>query len=57
MFNRLYLALLVGLTPVVAFAGSAVVPPITGRAPEPETLALIGIGIVALVVAKTRKRK
>ncbi|HZP88710.1 MAG TPA: PEP-CTERM sorting domain-containing protein [Burkholderiales bacterium] len=25
--------------------------------PEPETLALIGIGVVALIIAKTRKRK
>jgi len=56
MFTRLYVALLVAFTPVVAFAGTPA-PPVTGRAPEPETLALIGIGIVALVVAKTRKRK
>ena len=53
MLTRPYAALLVALTPVVAFAGGTV----PGRIPEPETLALIGIGIVALVVAKTRKRK
>jgi len=28
-----------------------------GRAPEPETLALIAVGAVALIIVKSRRRK
>jgi hypothetical protein len=38
--------------PAVAFAGPAA-PPL----PEPETLALLGIGAVALIIARWGKRK
>jgi hypothetical protein len=38
--------------PVIAYAG-----PSTPALPEPETMALLGIGAVALVVARWRKKK
>jgi len=37
--------------PAVAFAG------FSRTVPEPETLSLIALGAVALVIARTRKRK
>ena len=40
------------LLPTFAAAG---VP--TSRAPEPETLSLIAIAVVALIIARARKRK
>jgi hypothetical protein len=43
---------LLTITPLAAAGGTA------GPAiPEPETLALVGIGAIALVIARTRKRK
>jgi hypothetical protein len=44
--------LLLAGVPIAAIAG-----PAAGRLPEPETLALVGIGAVALLIAKYRKRK
>ena len=46
------IAAFVAAAPVAAIAG-----PSAGRIPEPETLALVGIGAVALLIAKIRKRK
>ena len=46
------LTLLLAGVPVAAIAG-----PAAGRLPEPETLALVGIGAIALLIARYRKRK
>ena len=45
----------IAMMPIAALAGFTTPP--RGSVPEPETLALIGIGVVALIIAKTRKRK
>ena len=52
MRSRIAVAAVLAGLPVAAIAG-----PAAGRLPEPETLALIGIGAVALLIAKFRKRK
>ena len=49
---RFAMAALICTIPTMATA--AAVP---GSVPEPETLALLAIGAVALIIAKTRKRK
>ena len=48
--RTLLAAMLLSAAPLTAVAGIQ-------RVPEPETLSLIAIGAVALIIAKTRKRK
>lgn len=50
MITRALVAMLIAFAPAIALAG-----PATGRIPEPETLALLGAGVVALLLAKYRK--
>jgi len=50
VFRRLLAATTLCTAPLAANAGVLAVP-------EPETLSLIAIGAVALIIAKTRKRK
>lgn len=49
--RHLLVGTLAATIPAIAYAG---VPP---TLPEPETLALLGIGAVALAVARWRRRK
>jgi len=44
-------------TLILAIPAMAIAGPAGPTLPEPETLALVGIGAVALVVARWRKRK
>jgi hypothetical protein len=48
--RRLLLAVTMSAVPTLAVAG---VP----QVPEPETLALLGIGAIALVISRWRKKK
>ena len=49
--RHLLVATLAAAIPAIAYAGAV------QTVPEPETLALLGIGAVALVVARSRRRK
>ena len=50
--RKLAVAILLAATPMVVYAGPGV-----PHLPEPETLALLGIGAVALCIARWRNRK
>ena len=50
--RHLLVATLAFAIPTIAFAG-----PGTPTLPEPETIALLGIGAVALVIARWRRKK
>ncbi len=49
--RHLLVATLAFAVPAIAYAGTR------GTVAEPETLALLGIGAVALVIARRRKKK
>ena len=54
--RQLFLALLMLAAPIVAFAVDDDDGDITAL-PEPTTLALLGAGVAAVIVARTRNRK
>ena len=55
--RKLFLALLIAAAPIVAFADTTDNTDDTTNLPEPATLALLGIGAVAFVIARVNKRK
>jgi hypothetical protein len=53
--RKFFVALMMAAAPILALASWS--PDTTGTIPEPETLALLGVGAVALLIARKNKRK
>jgi hypothetical protein len=56
IIRKLFVVAMVAAAPVLAYADDADDDTVA-TVPEPATLALLGVGVVALVLARTNKRK
>ena len=55
--REFFVALMMAAAPILAFADTSDFDDTTNTVPEPATLALLGVGAVALLIARKNKRK